>query len=199
MQRDAIAANLAAFHRRALDDAKMGRAAVAILISPKRKRLTYVLTRRARGLRRNAGMYALPGGRLEPGEDAVAAALRETAEELGVLVAREQALGLLDDFVTLSQLIVTPVVLWSDAPLTLQPDPVEVASAWLAPLADLDHPKSPRLEPHPDGGEPILRMYSRGSWINPPTAAWLYQFREVALHGREARVHAVGQPPWTAR
>ena len=81
----------------------------------------------------------------------------------------------------------------------LKPDPTEVADAWLAPVADLDHPDAPMLEPHPDGAEPILRMYMQGRWINPPTAAWLYQFREVALYGREARVHGVGQPPWTAR
>ena len=37
------------------------------------------------------------------------------------------------------------------------------------------------------------------NWINPPTAAWLYQFREVALHGRLIRVSRIGQPEWTAR
>jgi hypothetical protein len=42
-------------------------------------------------------------------------------------------------------------------------------------------------------------MFANRDWINPPTAAWLYQFREVALYGREARVHSVGQPSWTAR
>jgi 8-oxo-dGTP pyrophosphatase MutT (NUDIX family) len=197
--RESITANLATFARLAVDRADLRRAAVAILLSPREGALTYVLTRRAAGLRRGAGNYALPGGGLEPGEDVVAAAIRETAEELGVVVGRDDALGLLDDFVTLTGHVVTPVVLWSEAPLTLQPDPTEVAEAWLAPIADLDHPDAPMLEPHPDGGEPILRMYMQGRWINPPTAAWLYQFREVALHGREARVHAVGQPPWTAR
>jgi hypothetical protein len=44
---------------------------------------------------------------------------------------------------------------------------------------------------------PIRRMYACGGWINPPTAAWLDQFREVALHGRWTRVGAVGQPSWT--
>jgi 8-oxo-dGTP pyrophosphatase MutT (NUDIX family) len=158
-----------------------------------------VLTRRALTLRRGAGNYALPGGAVDPGEDAIAAALRETAEELGLVLSREAALGLLDDFVTLSGFVVTPVVLWSSEPLTLTPDPTEVGEAWFNPLSELDHPEAPRSEAHPDGGEPILQMFVRGGWINPPTAAWLYQFREVALHGRWTRVGAVGQPNWTAR
>jgi hypothetical protein len=40
-------------------------------------------------------------------------------------------------------------------------------------------------------------MYAAGKWINAPTAAWLYQFREVALHGRATRLDGVGQPEWT--
>jgi len=199
--RDQIAGRLAAFPRLSLEAAELRRAAVAVLLSPLQGdgQITYALTRRALTLRRGAGNYALPGGALDPGEDAVTAAVRETAEELGVFLPREAALGLLDDFVTLTGFVVTPVVLWSPDPLTLRPDPSEVAEAWLIPLTDLDHPEAPRSEPHPDGGEPILRMFARGGWINPPTAAFLYQFREVALHGRWTRVGAVGQPGWTAR
>ena len=89
-------------------------------------------------------------------------------------------------------------VLWSPDPLTLNPDPTEVQEAWLNPVTELDHPESPRREDHPDGGEPIARMFARGQWINPPTAAFLYQFREVALHGRATRVSMIGQPTWTA-
>jgi 8-oxo-dGTP pyrophosphatase MutT (NUDIX family) len=194
-----IAANLAAFERRAIHEPDRRRAAVAILLSPLDGVLTYAITRRALTLRRGAGNFALPGGHVEPGEDAVAAAIRETAEELGVQMAREAALGLLDDFVTLGGHLVTPVVLWSATPIELRPDPAEVHEARLEPVADLDHPQSPMSVEHPDGGEPILRMFVRDRWINPPTAAWLYQFREVALHGRATRVHAVGQPAWTAR
>jgi 8-oxo-dGTP pyrophosphatase MutT (NUDIX family) len=187
--RDRIAANLTAFPRIAVETTGLRRAAVAIMLSPLDGQLTYLLTRRALTMRRGAGNYALPGGNFEPGEDAVAAAIRETAEELGVVVGREAALGLLDDFVTLGGHCVTPV----------KPDPAEVHEAWHASVADLDHPESPRPEAHPDGGEPILRMFARGQWINPPTAAWLYQFREVGLHGRATRVNTVGQPSWTAQ
>ena len=197
--RDTIAANLAAFDRRAIEAADLRPAAVAILLSPRRGKLTYALTRRALTMRRGAGNYALPGGNFEPGEDAVAAARRESGEELGVATDGVEALGLLDDFVTLGGHRVTPVALWSPRPLALRPDPTEVHQAWLVPLTQLDHPRSPRAEAHPDGGEPILRMYARGQWINPPTAAFLYQFREVALHGRATRVNTIGQPSWTAR
>ena len=196
--KDRIIANLAAFPRLALDRPDLRRAAVAILISPVDGAPTFALTRRAMTMRRGAGNYALPGGNLEPGEDVVAAAIRESMEELGVVLAPGACLGLLDDFVTLGGHVVTPVALWSDEPLTLAPDPTEVHAAWLVPLEQLDHPESPRAEDHPDGGPPILRMFANNQWINPPTAAFLYQFREVALHGRATRVGSVGQPSWTA-
>ncbi|MGA0600402.1 NUDIX hydrolase [Caulobacter sp. KR2-114] len=194
-----VMANLAAFPRLALQRPDLRPAAVTVLISPVDGAPTFALTRRALTMRRGAGNYALPGGNLDAGESPEDGALRETWEELGVALPAHAALGRLDDFVTLGGHMVTPVVAWSDAPLTLKPDPTEVHDAWLIPLEHLDHPQSPRAEAHPDGGEPILRMFANGQWINPPTAAFLYQFREVALHGRWTRVAGVGQPPWTAR
>lgn len=194
-----IEGHLARFDRIAMDIGERRRAAVAIVLSPTKKGPAYLLTRRALHMRRGAGNYALPGGNVDPGEDAIDTARRETDEELGVRLGREAALGLLDDFVTLGGHVVTPVVFWTPEPLTIAPNPEEVHAAWFVPLADLDHPKAPRSEPNPDGGPPILRMYSRGGWLNPPTAAWLYQFREVCLHGRLVRTDAIGQPGWTAR
>ena len=193
-----IVANFAAFERISLELQGRRPAAVAIVIAPEAGEPSFIITRRAAGLRRNAGNWALPGGGFDPGEDAIAAAVRETEEEVGVSLSRDAALGLLDDFITLSGHRVTPVVLWSEDPVVLKPDPLEVGHAWFVPVADLDHPDAPMREAHPDGGEPILRMHVRGSWVNPPTAAFLYQFREVALHGRATRVAHIGQPPWTA-
>lgn len=193
-----IAANLAGFERREVSGEGLRHAAVAILVSPYRGKPTFVLTRRALTMRRNAGNYALPGGNIEPGEDVVAAAARESCEELGVTVGPDAALGLLDDFVTLGGHRVTPVVLWSDAPLRLAIDPVEVHKAWRISLAELDHRDSPRRLAHEGGPDPILQMRLRGGWVNAPTAAWLFQFREVALHGRTVRLDGVGQPSWTA-
>jgi 8-oxo-dGTP pyrophosphatase MutT (NUDIX family) len=194
-----VETNLAGFARAAIDPAGRRRAAVAIVLSPTPEGPAFLLTRRALHMRRGAGNYALPGGNLDPGEDAIDAALRETDEELGVKLGREAALGLLDDFVTLGGHVVTPVVAWTPEPVTLVPNPEEVHAAWLIPLADLDHPRAPRRERNPAGGPSILKMFARGSWLNPPTAAWLFQFREVCLHGRPCRTHDIGQPSWTAR
>jgi 8-oxo-dGTP pyrophosphatase MutT (NUDIX family) len=196
--RDRILTNLATFERVAIEPSSHRRAAVAILLSPQDGKPTFVLTRRALTMRRGAGNYALPGGNCDGDELVIDAALREVHEELGVTVAREAALGLLDDFITLGGHVVTPVILLTDTPLTLTPDPTEVHAAWFIPLTDLDHPESPRHVPNPDGGDPILRMFANGDWINAPTAAWLYQFREVALRGRAVRLNDVGQPAWTA-
>lgn len=192
-----MSANLAGFPRREIAPDGLRLAAVAIVVSPYRRAPTFILTRRALTMRRNAGNYALPGGNVEPGEDAVEAARRETAEELGVRLDRSAAVGLLDDFLTLGGHRVTPVVFWSDAEVSLAPHPVEVHAAWRIPLAELDHPQSPRRQAHAGSADPILQMRLRGSWINAPTAAWLYQFREVALHGRPTRLDGVGQPAWT--
>ncbi len=192
-----VAHNLAGFSRIAIPVEDRRQAAVAIVIAPTEKGPAYLLTRRALHMRRGAGNYALPGGNVDPGEDAIDTARRETHEELGVVLPRQAAIGLLDDFVTLGGHVVTPVVFWTPEPVTLIPNPDEVHDAWQVPLADLDHPRAPRRSRHPDGGPPILRMYARGGWINPPTAAWLYQFREVCLHGRECRTDQIGQPSWT--
>lgn len=194
-----IEGHFSSFRRREIAPEGRRQAAVAIVLSPDQAGPSFLLTRRALHLRRNAGNYALPGGGMDPGEDAIAAALRETREEVGVDLPRESALGLLDDFLTLGNHVVTPVVLWTAAPVTLSPDPAEVHAAWFVPLSDLDHPRAPRRVRHPGGGPPILRMYARGGWVNPPTAAFLWQFREVCLHGRECRTDMIGQPAWTAR
>lgn len=193
-----IEGHLAGFDRIALDVGDRRRAAVAVVVAPTADGPAFLLTRRALHMRRGAGNYALPGGNVDPDEDPIDAALRETQEELGVTLTRAAVLGLLDDFVTLGGHVVTPVVMLSEQPVTLTPNPEEVHDAWLVPLTDLDHPRAPRREAHPDGGPSVLRMFARGSWINPPTAAWLYQFREVCLHGRPCRTDAIGQPNWTA-
>jgi 8-oxo-dGTP pyrophosphatase MutT (NUDIX family) len=193
-----IAANVAAHDRHVIDGASL-RAAVALMLAPVDGIPHFAFTQRAWTLRRGAGQYALPGGTIDPGEDAVAAAVRELEEELGVRLDRSSALGCLDDFSTRTDHVVTPVVLWSDTTVDLRPAADEVNQAWLVPLAELDHPRAPLAVAHPEGGAPILRMPVRGEWINPPTAAFLLQLRDIGLHRRATRVHSVGQPTWTAR
>lgn len=197
--RSRIATNVAGHVRHVIDGASR-RAAVALLLAPVDGLPHFAFTQRAWTLRRGAGQYALPGGAIDPGEDAIDAALRELHEELGVHLDRAAAaLGCLDDFETRTDHVVTPVVLWSDSPVTLRPAADEVNAAWLVPLAELDHPRAPLAVANRNGGASILRMSVRGEWINPPTAAFLLQLRDVGLHGRATRVHQVGQPDWTAK
>ncbi len=195
--RDRIVANLQRFDRRSLDAARV--AAVAVVLSPVEGIVHYAFSQRAFTLRRGAGQYALPGGGAMDGESRIDAALRETAEELGFTLTHSDVLGLLDDMVTRTDHVITPVVVWSAEPLAFVLDPTEVHDAWHVPVAELDRFDAPRLIPSIDGARDVARMPVRGEWINPPTAAILWQFRDVALHGLDTRVDEVGHPWWTAR
>lgn len=192
-----IAGNLARFERRA--SAASRRAAVAIVVAPIDGEACYLFTQRAWTLRRGAGQFALPGGVVDGDETIEQTARRELHEELGIALEAEAVVGALDDIVTLTGFAMTPVVLWSDLEVQPVADPGEVHEAWLVPVAELDHPEAPRQVEGADPDRPVLRMPVRGEWINPPTAAALYQFREVCLHGRAVRVDTIGHPSWTAR
>ena len=153
-----------------------------------------VLTRRAAGLRNHAGQWAFPGGRMEPGERAEDAALRELAEEVGLRLGLERVMGRLDDFITRSGFAITPVVVWGGRRATLAPDPAEVASVHRIPVAELMREDAPILEAIPESRHPVLLMPVGRSWIAAPTAAMLYQFREVAIMARDTRVAHFEQP-----
>ena len=88
-------------------------AAVAVCVTEAAGTPSLLLTRRAAGLRSHPGQWALPGGRREAGESAVQAALRELAEEVGLHLGSEAVLGVLDDYVTRSGYVMTPVVCWA--------------------------------------------------------------------------------------
>ena len=153
-----------------------------------------LLTRRALHMRNHPGQWALPGGRIEPGETAEQAALRELHEEAGLLLPPSQVLGCLDDYATRSGFVITPVVVWAGATAQLQPNPDEVASVHRIPLAELLRSDSPMLEHTPASAHPVLRMPMGQSWVAAPTAAFLYQFREVCLLGQPTRVAHFDQP-----
>ena len=94
-----------------------------------------ILTHRPETMRKHAGQAAFPGGRLDPGEDAIAAALREAHEELGIHPRDVQVIGTSDPFRTRTGFDVTPVLAVIPPDLPLVPNPDEVASWFEPPLA----------------------------------------------------------------
>lgn len=201
--------HLSAFDVRRRTDATLRRAAVAVTIvdeaggadlpgMPKHevasRRAALVLTRRASDLRDHPGQWALPGGSLDEGEEAEDTALRELHEEVGFDRDRSSVIGHLDDFVTRSGFVITPVVIWGGAAAVLEPNPEEVSSVHRIPVEEFLRADAPLLEEIPESDRPVLRMPVGDSWIAAPTAAILYQFREVAVLGRDTRVSHFEQP-----
>lgn len=99
-----------------------------------------LLTHRPEGMRAHPGQVAFPGGKLDPGEDAVAAALREAYEELGITPSDVSVIGASDRFVTATGYDVTPVLGTIPPDVTITPHPGEVASWFEAPLGFLLDP-----------------------------------------------------------
>lgn len=158
-----------------------------------------LLCRRALGMRRHAGQWALPGGRLEPGEDPLTAALRELDEELGLRLGPDDVVGWLDDYATRSGFVISPVVLWGGGDPVLAPDPDEVFAAYRIGLHAL-RDCAPRLIEAFGGSGPILQLPLGNDLIHAPTGAILFQFREVALHGRAGeRVDRFEEPAFAWR
>lgn len=157
------------------------------------------LTLRSSKLRKHAGQFALPGGKLDPGETTQQAALRELSEELGLSLESSQVLGTLDDFPTRSGFVITPVVVWNNSTKALRPNPDEVARVHEIPLSELTHPELASLEE--TATTPILSIYppSVGTTVYSPTAAIIFQFREVALLGSSTRVAHYEQPDFAWR
>ncbi|MBX9608484.1 MAG: CoA pyrophosphatase [Gammaproteobacteria bacterium] len=158
-----------------------------------------ILTRRSSKLRNHAGQWALPGGRIDAGESPEDTALREMREEVGLALDHRAVIGRLDDFVTRSGFSMTPVVIWAGPQAALEPNPDEVDSIHRIPVHEFMREDAPLLEHLPEGGAPVLRMPIGDSWIAAPTAAILYQFREVCLCGRATRVAHYEQPTFAWR
>ena len=204
-----IRANLDRFEPDALGSGNANQAAVALTVVESghgadvyglrpgdhwRTDAALILTRRAAGLRHHSGQWALPGGRLEPGESPEAAALRELDEEVGLALQPDRIMGRLDDFATRSGFVITPVVVWGGPGADLTANPQEVASIHRIPVAEFLREDAPILYPQPESDHPVLLMPVGESWIAAPTAAMLYQFREVAICGRQTRVAHYEQP-----
>jgi mutator protein MutT len=193
-----IAERCAAFVRRPADvgASTLKRAAVAIALTSADEGMgatALLLTRRAASLRSHAAQWALPGGRCDAGETPTDAALRELQEELGLSPTTGAVLGQLDDYPTRSGYLITPVVVWTERAQGLVPNPAEVASVHRIGLGAIAAETAFDFTVIPESTRRVIRFHSPEGVIHAPTAALIYQFREV-LAGRSTRVHELEQP-----
>lgn len=122
-------------------------AAVLIPLFERDGELCVLFTRRREDLRRHPGQISFPGGRVDPGDaDSLAAALRETHEEVGVHPAAVSILGRLDEYPVITGFRLTPWVGSIPYPYDFKPDPGEVAELLVLPMAALADPAALRIE-----------------------------------------------------
>ena len=119
------------------DDSDMGgeqRPAAVLVAVTDRDEPGVLLTHRPQTMASHPGQVAFPGGKLEKGENAIAAALREAEEELAIPPSQVRVIGAAQNFVTGSGFDLTPVLGVIPADLPIRPDPHEVDSWFEAPL-----------------------------------------------------------------
>lgn len=128
--------------------------------------LSVLLTRRTDHLRDHAGQISFPGGRQEQVDaDAVAAALRETEEEVGLARTQVEVVGRLPVYTTITGYEVTPVVALVRPGFALAPDPFEVAEVFEVPLSFLMTPAHHRRHAFELAG--VRRQFLSMPWLPP--------------------------------
>lgn len=140
-----------------------------------RDELTVLFTRRTAHLTDHPGQISFPGGRAEPEDaNAIATALREAQEEIGLAPAYVDVLGQLPTYTTGTSFIVTPVVGLVRPGFTLQADPFEVAEVFEVPLAFLMDPANHRWHEADFGGR--RREFLSMPWTGPDAAGQAQQY-----------------------
>jgi 8-oxo-dGTP pyrophosphatase MutT (NUDIX family) len=158
-----------------------------------------VLTKRSSRLKSHAGQWAIPGGRIDPGETPEQGALRELHEEVGLQLGPDAVMGRLDDYVSRSGYVITPVVVWGGPEAKLVPNEEEVRTVHRVSFSELDRPGSPLFVTIPESDRPVVQLLVYDYKIHAPTAAIVYQFREVVLKRNPIRVDHLEQPVWAWR
>lgn len=195
--RATLSTHLGAFDVQRIDDAALRPASVALVVtSDPNGAPSILLTLRPAKMGRHANQYALPGGKVDPGETDQQAAFRELSEELGLDLEPSALLGRLDDYPTRSGFRMSPFVLWAGSHAELTPEPSEVAQVHYIPFNELDSDAIPLFQTGETPERPVLysNFPSLGTQMFSPTASIIYQFREVALRGRATRVAHFDQP-----
>jgi 8-oxo-dGTP pyrophosphatase MutT (NUDIX family) len=172
---------------------KLTPAAVLVPLIERPEGFGVLLTTRTSDLKRHAGQVAFPGGRREPDDaDMIACALRETEEEVGLPRASVEVLGLLDPYLTITGYEVTPVVGVLMPPLSVTPDPIEVADVFEVPLAFLMDPANHRREQRDYKGltRAYYAMVYEQRYIWGATAGMILNLFEVLSAEQPSRVGA---------
>ena len=179
------------------EDQSLRKASVGIIIVESQEgKAGFILTRRSKGLRNHSYQYALPGGRIDPGETREETVLREVREEIGISVSSNEILGCLDEYETRSGFSITPVVLWVEDLTTMVPEPNEVDEILIIDLEELFRNDSPRWVDIDESEKQVLQFPIKNRLIHAPTAALLYQFKEVGIAGNLLRTDHVEEPIW---
>lgn len=199
---DELRASCGSFPRTAVPEPEtMRRAAVGIVVLPMANgegEAGFILTLRTAKLRAHSGQFALPGGRLDEGETAVDAVLREIGEELGLYLEEKDVVGVLDDYPTRSGYVITPVVLVVHGNPPILPNPEEVAQVHHIRLSEITGEGAAQFVAIRESDRPVIRFPLLGVFIHAPAAAIFYQFAEL-LGGRITRVSHLEQPVFAWR